>query len=818
MISAKDYDKVPQTLKALRNWVCYKVVRVGGKDRKLPIDPSTRKNVKTAKADDPSTWGDFREALHCAQALNLDGLGLELEGSGVFAIDISSNVPEKLADKDFKTECDYFSNGLDSYSEWSPSGNGLHILCRGSLPEGKAEKGNAKAMDKGFIAVTGKCYRERTAEERTKEFASLWLNFNGSIVLGNESPLSYEHKFDNLSEEEIREKLLNSPKTKYAMEGDLSAFGNDRERAERFFAARIAVYANLDADKINRVMSSLSFFDKEKWEKDGHGEKIVQEAIDRAMAAFVDKTIEKKDEQGGSEANPVMNVDEDGEPIFRLAPGAGMGKEYALTDTGNAERFYDCFGDLFHYNATDKCYMFWTGKTWIYDIKNIIRKYANEFLRIIAEERDSLSAQKRDTGDEYERKKAASRLDECNKNLVRLSNKAGKDAMLNELQSLGRMPVESGEFNRDPYLLNTDSGIVDLRTGQILPFDREKMMSSNTHTKVSYEEPKTWLAFLHSIFERGNEEETNEIVECLRRVLGYTLTGLVTEQVMFLLHGSGSNGKSTLAFVLQNIMGDYYKSIDSSQLMVQKNQNVSLQYSLAELQSCRYLVTQETDVGAKLSESVIKQITGGDPINAQKKYGRPFQFNPTFKVFMMTNNLPIIRGTDYGIWRRIFLFPFKKKFKDGEKDKSMPEKLAAEYPQILGWCIKGAVDYLKDRDLKQPKCLLEELSVYQKDMDVISKFLSSECKAEEGEKISKNELYQAFKSWSLNNNEYALPESRFRDEIIKKGFPCRTEPGESTLYYHGIALNVGAKGLMGGFNKGYRPIHTMKSEDFDDGE
>ncbi len=831
---SEKYKNIPLVMRQQRRWVVFALTERNGKLNKTPLNPS---NVREgASSTDPSQWGDFEEAIRACAENGLGGIGFELDGSGLIGVDLDNHPNpngNSITQEAFQKLANRFTKELNSYTEWSVSGNGVHIFCYGKLPAGRRKSENVEMYDSGrFIAMTGNSIGHRSLQNRQSEINALWKEFLDDSEAKAKQKAEYEAKnkeylsklpqnavLANLSDEQVIERGCKSSKIGakfYSLwKGELSACDGDHSKCDQAFCNYLAFFANCDFDQIDRIFRASGLM-REKWDSargdTTYGAITIQKAIDATNGRYY-QMMDTSNLKGSPTNHPVnveimdepsddapakakaymgdMNIDDSGEPIFRVSEKATKSIKYEYSDTGNAKRFYDYFGEHFKFNASDKMWMFWTGKTWIYDVKGIIRKYANQLLIFMDEEKKGLIQKIEDASTDEERKHRQSELAEFMKNYNRLANKNGKDAMLAELQTIGSMAIENSDLDKDPYILNTDSGIVDLRTGEIKPFDRGEMLSCNTNTKVSFEEPTVFIKFLRSIFERGDEIETQSIVTCIQRCIGYTLTGIVDEQCMFLLHGGGSNGKSTLANVLRNIMGDYYKSIDSSQLMVQKNQSVAVQNSLAELCSCRYLVTQETDVGAKLSESIIKQLTGGDSINAQRKYGRPFQFDGKFKIWMMTNNLPIIRGTDYGVWRRIFLFKFMKQFRDDEKDKNLPRKLEKEYPQILGWAIKGASEYLKEMTLKKPKCLEQDLCLYRDEMDVVSKFLASECEREEKGETTKNAAYNAFKSWCSNNNEYALPESKFRDELTKKGFEVKSRPN-GVKFYVGFTLHADA--------------------------
>ena len=796
----KRYEKIPQELKNLRRWVCF-IERVqDGKMVKLPVSPVKKQDGDLTYGED--SWTDFDGALKYCVENDLDGLGFELEGSGMFGIDIYNHQDENgnsLPAQEFQAMANEFVKQLDSYSEWSQSKNGIHIICYGRLPNGE-RKGKNVAMYDGtiFFAMTGNSIGRRGVHERTAEVKPLWEKYVHNDPIDAEEKPKESKEMVTHSDEYVMQKISSSKyaeKIKDLLNGDWEKHYKTKNKAIQGLCNFLAYYTNCNADQIDRLFRKSSLYDEEQWAN--NGEFFIQTAIEASTAILISENkptsevslkLDKK--------KPELNIDEEGEPIFRMDEEAVKAKRpYTLDDTGNALRFHDYFGKHFHYNTDDKKYMFWTGKTWISDSKGVIRKYANQIIRLLNEEAKQTENRIAECSDDEEAKQLKGIYYAQQRNIKRVSNKTGKDAMIAELQSLGKMPITNVELDNDKYLLNTESGIVDLRTGELLPWDRDRLMAKNTNVKVSFEEPKTFIKFLHGIFERGNEQETEEIITCLQRCLGYTLTGLTVEQVMFFLNGDGSNGKSTLTAVIQMIMGDYYKSIDSAQLMAsgKQNQNVAVQYSLAELVGARCVITQESDKGARLSASVMKGITSGqDLINAQKKYGAPFAYLPQFTIWFMTNYLPNIREKDYGTWRRIVVFPFERKFKEEEKDKDMPEKLKKEYPKILGWAIKGAVAYLANKDLLIPECLKKKLNEYKSENDGTLKFLESDTHKVEMGCVSKNDLYNAYKNWAMNNKEYALPESQFRSEVVKLGYLININEKNGSMYYTGLELNIDA--------------------------
>ena len=817
------YSAMPNEMLAMKRWVGYKTEQRDGRLTKVPYNAITG---QYAKSNDPYTWTKFEVAIKGVLKYGLEGLGFML-GDGIFGIDLDNHPDEKtgefpMSEKEFNEFAEEFVKQLDSYAERSVSGKGIHIICKGQLPQGRRRKGCVEMYDKGrFFACTGNVILNSTINDRTEEVIPLWKKYvDDSEELRKYaesrpvSPLGDKlGTGSNLSDTEVvRMAIQSKGGTAFSSlySGNMSAYDNDHSAADIAFCSSLAFWCNGDREQMDRIFRSSGLM-RDKWDSQRGSSTYGQMTIDRAVATMTDGYVKKeeidyksalfKSPEKTEKKATTMNIDENGEPIFRIRK---IFKKYPFDDTGNAERFYDYFGDIFKYNVDTKTFMFWTGKTWVFDEKGIIRKYANKIIDVMKEEieveKGKISTLQME-GMEEEAKKQEKLVDAAEKNVKRIANKAGKDAMLSELQNIHDMPVKNSEFDQDPYLLNTQTGIVDLRSGKVSAFDKTAMLSKNTQCEISYSEPNIWLSFLRSVFWRGDDEqskkETEEIIDFMQQAMWYSLTGLTREQVMFMMYGSGSNGKTTCVEEMRCVMGDYGNSKESSILMASQNKGTSVQYSLAELVGCRFLITEETNEGEKLDEGGVKSMTGSGKISAQKKYGNPFEFLPQFKIWMLTNNLPIIRGADFGIWRRICLIPFLRRFTDSEKDMDMPEKLKKETPQILGWCVKGHEKYQANGNrLIMPDCLKTALKGYQDDMDVVAKFIHRCCRKNSAGVEPCKDMFDTFKAWAIDNKEYILRESKFRESVIAKGF-VTASMANGDICYKGIEVLPSWKGKTG---------------------
>ena len=804
----KKYEKVPKELKDLRRWVCFKVEGTSnGKTTKRPYNPL---NGVLARVNNNLTWSTFDIALKGCIKYECHGIGFVL-GDGIFGIDLDNHVDKngelEMSPEEFKTLADEFITSLNSYAETSQSGNGIHIICQGKLPDGARRKGCVEMYDSDrYFAFTGNVINNVPIYNREEEVKKLWDKYvnvsNASFTNSNKNLYTPDPNKEILqfSDEEIIDIAINSANGntfyKYYHDGDLSMDKNDHSAADMAFCNLLAFWCNKDTEQMDRIFRNSALM-RDKWdEKRGartYGEITLSRACDTVLSGYIKvKPTESKLVVGDSkkEDDNKMNLDENGEPIFRIKKIFGS---YSYNDTGNAIRFYDYFGDLFKFNVTDNCFMFWTGKTWITDYKDVIRKYANKFLDILKDEEKKIQEkidklEKDDDASEKELADLKELLKACKKNTTRVSNKAGKDAMLSEFKSLYDIPVQSSEFDKNDFLLNTDSGVVDLKSGDIYPFNKSLMLSKNTNIKVSYETPEVWLKFLYSVFDNGDEETTKHMIESLQTCLGYSISGSTKEEVMFLLYGGGSNGKTTLTEAICQIIGDYADTVKSDTLMQQKVVNNTVSYTLAKLRKVRFVQTGETDDGGKLAEGQVKIMTGSDTIAARFAYGREFSYKPNFKIWMSTNNKPIIVGQDDGIWRRMFIFPFLNSFTGDKKDKNLGDKLKEEYPKILGWIIQGHLKYLELGKLIETTKQIEAKKEYKNKMDIIAQFIDKECSISDGYQTECKTIYAHYKEWCQENMEFSHKESKFSELMKLKGFQVIFNENRKR-FYKGIKIN-----------------------------
>jgi putative DNA primase/helicase len=326
-------------------------------------------------------------------------------------------------------------------------------------------------------------------------------------------------------------------------------------------------------------------------------------------------------------------------------------------------------------------------------------------------------------------------------------------------------------------LLNVLNGTVDLRTGELREHRREDYLTKIASVEYDLNAAcPVWDKCL-SRWMDGNAD----LIGYLQRVFGYALTGNVSEHALWFLYGSGANGKSTLLMTLLAMMEDYGCQAISELLMQRANEQHPTER--ADLFGRRFVATIETDEGKRLAESLMKQMTGGDRIRARRMREDFWEFAPTHKIFLAANHKPAIRGTDYAVWRRIKLIPFTVTIPDEEKDAHLPDKLKAELPGILAWCLRGCLEWQRS-GLGEPDEVRQATASYQAEQDTLAEFFAECCFVHPEAKCRASDLLDAYQRFS---GDKIMTANAFGKRLKERGYENRPGTGGYT-FWHRIGL------------------------------
>ncbi|UKS40563.1 phage/plasmid primase, P4 family [Bacillus sp. Man122] len=767
-----DFKNIPQELKNAPQWILWRSEERNGKKTKVPyqIDGSM------AQSSNKRTWSTFATIMKFFNEQEYDGIGFMFSKDDPFiGIDIDHCVKDGVLSP-FAQE---IIQTISSYTEYSPSGEGVHIIAKGKLPLRGPGTGR-KNIDKGlevyrhgrYFTFTGNSLDVGPVQERSEEIKSIFDKYltEKEEVRPASTRSQSTSDISNLSNKEIWERMFNSKNGKSIQDlfnGQL--INGDHSSTDMALCNHLAFWTDKDASKMDSMFRESSLF-REKWDRqhsaDGatYGEMTIAAAIYSTGSTISDLMEQQEQPYEVYFSQPQASQVADTEEIIDTPP------VFHLTELGNAERLVYYHGKNIRYcNELD--WLIWNGKMWEEDSKRQIEALTAQTLRAIYGEAKA-------TEDGYRKKQLNDWAKKCERRNIRMNT---------ILDTRPMVAVRKQDLDSHKYLFNCENGVIDLKTGELLPHDRDFLFTKIS--SVAYQKDAdcpNWKAFLESIFIDEQGQSNYEIIDFMQKAIGYSLTGDTTEQVMFFLFGNGRNGKSTFINTVQQLLGDYGRQTNSDTFIKKKNDS-SINNDIARLDGARFVSAVESEEGQQLSESLVKQITGGEKMSARFLRQEYFEFTPEFKVFFTTNHKPIVKGSDEGIWRRIRLVPFTVTIPKEKVDKKLPQKLAAEMPGILRWAVEGCLKWQKE-GLKEPEVIRKATEGYREDMDILGPYMSERCVVHPSAKIEAKELYKDYKNWCYENDEIELKNRAFYRQIEIRGFK-KENGAENKVFFYGIGLN-----------------------------
>lgn len=397
-----------------------------------------------------------------------------------------------------------------------------------------------------------------------------------------------------------------------------------------------------------------------------------------------------------------------------LAPAPKPPANDVVTEDSAAMEFAALYGDKLRYCHETGAWFQWTGAIWKPERTGLAFHWARELARRIAQDAgkgDRVTVAKTSFAKGVERYAQADRV----------------------------FAVTVETWDRDPLLLGTPGGTVDLRTGELKPADPAMLISKSTAvTPAPQADCPRWLAFL--------EESTGgdaDLIRFLQRWCGYSLTGETKEHALVFVYGPGGNGKSVFVNALTGILADYAKtaSMDTFTASIGDKHPTDL----AMLRGARLVTASETEEGRAWAEARIKALTGGDPITARFMRKDFFTFTPAFKLTIIGNHQPALRNVDDAARRRFNVVPFTRK--PAKPDPDLEATLRNEWPGILRWMIEGALDW-QENGLVQPRSVKEATAEYFSEQDLFRQWLEDECELDPGNEWRWETTAELFASWA----------------------------------------------------------------------
>ena len=714
---------IPQELKKYKNFVVWRYEERDGRKTKIPYNAVTRQR---AKSNDPATWNAWDEVETAPAWAN--GIGFMFSNSPFVGVDID----HCLDGGEQEEQAAKIADLLGTYCEVSPSGEGLHMIGRGELEKG-TRRGRVEIYPHGrYFTLTGNIWRGFEAIADIQPGLNELVNQAAKTESGERYPQGEDRQQEappqaaGLSPDEVIEKIRRSRQAELFAalfdRGDTALYNGDESAADLALMNILPFWCGGDVGKMEAVFSLSALGQREKWiKRPDYRRRTIEATLKNWNGEIYNPPTSKGKE-------PLPHIP----PLKRNSKKINLTreqlKELALlpaTDTGNAERLQLAMGDTIRYlpeKGRGAAWYKWNGKKWEAVFENSLY---NTVTYVMEQAKKEAKRLLKDPQTEGKEKNILEPIIEwlkksCNQNKI--------DSCLKRARGLfdGRIT----DFDQDNFLLNVQNGIINLKTGELLPHDKGRMCSRICRAEYSpilRGAASLWTKTLEAIV--PNEQERHY----LQKWAGYMLTGSAAEEKLLFLYGEGGSGKGTFLNTLGWMMGDYADTIDIEIFLASRNDGhaggAAASPEIAKLAGIRTAIASESGVGRKMNDAKVKNLTGRDDITARFLYGQQFTFSPMVKFVIMSNYLPAVSdANDSGIARRLVIAPFMEDL-ETQRDIHLKEKLKEpkNLAAVLAWCVDGCLMWQQEGLGEPPPRYAQQARRFYADSDTLQQFIDDEC-------------------------------------------------------------------------------------------
>ena len=368
---------------------------------------------------------------------------------------------------------------------------------------------------------------------------------------------------------------------------------------------------------------------------------------------------------------------------------------------------------------------------------------------------------------------------------TKLKNTNNKTNVMKEAKEIFYVSGFLKLLDANPYILCCENGVIDFERKEFRKGLPEDYCSKSTHIKyIPYEKAnETYMTEVKGFFEQLFPEV--ELQNYMWDHLAATLIGTIENQTFNIYTGTGRNGKSKLVELMSLVLGDYKGTVPITLITQKRNSIGGTSSEVVQLMGTRYAVMQEPSKGDKINEGIMKEITGGDPIQGRALFKDNITFVPQFKLAVCTNTLFDIDSNDEGTWRRIRVVDFKSKFTENpvyddpdepyqfEVDKRLPDKFHNWKTALLTLLAQRAFTTMGN--VEDCEMVLAASNKYRDGQDDFSAFARERIIKIEGDEedetpLKKTPLYRAFKEWYINNVGKNVPKGKELDAFMEKKY------------------------------------------------
>jgi len=761
------YEKLPEQLKRDGRFCLWKYEERNGRMTKVPYQI----NGKRASSANCNTFSDYKLVIDSLKGF--DGIGI-----GVFDDFCMVDIDHCIFDGTLTQMAQVIVDEIDSYTEISPSGTGIRIVCRvSSLSYDKTKyyinnqklglEIYASGVTKKFCTITGNVIKKCDVEERSEQLAYILEKYMLRPVAKKKS-IKTENPESYLSDESVIRLAMASKqgeKFKSLWNGEIPS-GKSHSDADMSLACILAFWCGGDAIQMDRLFRKSGLM-RDKWERIQSGTTYGAITIEKAASQAVEfykpfsKTLAE------------MDFDDTLQVLIEL--DVANNRRYPWNDNGSGRLFADVYEDIARYVPERKKWYVYDGTRWKSDTGGL---KTMELAKALA---DSLVRYALTISDEYKRK-------DYLEYATKWQSRNFRNIYISDAQSV--YPIAMSEFDHNIYYLNCLNGTLDIRTREFHPHTAKDKLTKMA--RASYEPKAQSIRFAKFVSEvmSGDKEK----VAFMQKTLGYGLTGDTRYECMFFYYGATTrNGKGTLMESTLNVMGDYGLTVRPE--TIASKVSVSSQNpteDIARLAGVRFANISEPRRGLVLNEAQIKSMTGNDTLNARFLHENSFDFKPQFKLYVNTNYLPAITDMTLFSSGRIVIIPFDRHFKESEQDQSLKAEFAKPEvaSAILNWLIDGYALLQKD-GMAQPQAVRDATLSYKNDSDKIQLFVEEFLEENSNAECKTSAVYLAYRNWCADNGYFSENSRNFNQALRTIGTIIRKRPkggGEKTTLLVGYRL------------------------------
>lgn len=757
----RDFDNIPIDLRVSPQWVVWKLELRKEKLTKVPYTAAG----SMADSTDPQTWATFESCRDALRSNKYFGLGFVFaDGGEITGIDLDKH-RDPASGKFDAFAAEYIAR-LNTYTEESQSGTGAHAIAHATIPDDKgrrdAKSGVEMYSKARFFVMTGKHVdgTPRTIEPRQQAVAGMFREIfapKEKLPVNKPAPA---HAL-TLTDQDLISKASqakNGAAFSALWRGDFAAAGyGSQSEADAAMLGALYFWTGGDKDR------SFSLFSQSRLNRDKWQRKDYRESTWQLVAHGEVYSSEARTPQAAPRSNRAEVANETQDAI-----------NHFKSDVGYGDAFVQHHARSIRYCADEKIWLVFDDVSgWRRDetgtaIKSLAADYARELYQAALTE-------------------AATKEPEIGKRLISnaagLGNKKRIDPALSFAACNPAVVVRAEQLDADPFLVGVQNGVVNLADGTFQAHRREHLVTRRL--AVNYDAnatAPTWEKFLAEV------QPEKEIRDFLQRLCSYALTGEIREHVLPFHYGIGANGKGTfLEHGLLKLAGDYGAKLTDS--LVYASDNGRLPHlELANLCGKRFALGEENSESGRLNEALLKSMTGGDRQKGRFHYGNFVEYAPTYKIALVGNHKPRIDGTDDGIWRRFILVDWKIQIPEGQRDTTLKDKLAAEMPGILNWCIAGARAWITN-GLNPPASCRAATAAFRDNSDKLVEFIAENFTADPDSYCTKADVFVAYRKWAEREGiKYPMSKRALGFQLINRGWQEFKQGHENSNCWRGYHL------------------------------